>query len=72
MSSQIDLSLKNTFNNVAKKYHEARPSYNADVFEKLIEVTKIDPKTANLLEIGSGTGRSTIFLAKKGYKIVGK
>jgi ubiquinone/menaquinone biosynthesis C-methylase UbiE len=72
MDYKPDINLKTTFDSVAKKYEEARLGYPDELFEKLIEVTGIDTEKSNLLEIGCGTGKATVSLAKKGFKILGK
>uniref|UniRef100_A0A914DD68 Methyltransferase type 11 domain-containing protein n=1 Tax=Acrobeloides nanus TaxID=290746 RepID=A0A914DD68_9BILA len=71
MDYKPDINLKTTFDGVAKKYEEARLGYPDELFEKLIEVTGIDTEKSNLLEIGCGTGKATVSLAKKGFKILG-
>lgn len=63
-----DDTLRDTFDADAELYHASRPHYPAELFEVLIDTTKLD-KTAHLLEIGIGTGQATKPLAKEGYKI---
>lgn len=59
---------RSTFNANAQVYRDIRPSYPAELFDYLIQTTKL-PADANLLEIGPGTGQATLPLAKRGYKI---
>jgi SAM-dependent methyltransferase len=61
-------SLKRTFNEVAGLYNEIRPRYPDALFEKLIELLDLQPRS-RLLEIGPGTGQATRPLAKKGFEI---
>ena len=63
-----DIEYKHTFNNQAVLYNEARPTYPAELFSALIQVTEL-PTTAQLLEIGPGTGQATRPLAKLGHFI---
>lgn len=72
MDYKPNINLKTTFDTVAELYQKARPGYNDELFEKLIELTGISVERSSLLEIGCGTGRATKHLAKYGFKIVGK
>lgn len=59
---------RRTFNQVATLYDEARPGYPAAVFEDLVALAQLAP-TAQLLEIGAGTGHATLPLAQRGFRI---
>jgi ubiquinone/menaquinone biosynthesis C-methylase UbiE len=61
-------SLRQTFDQVAVRYHEARPRYPDDLFSALIDVTGLH-RNSKLLEIGPGTGQATRSLAEKGFEI---
>ena len=61
-------SLRQTFDEVALLYNEARPRYPDKLFSTLIDLTDLDAD-ATLLEIGPGTGQATKPLAQKGFKI---
>lgn len=61
---------RRTFDHQALLYDKARPTYPLDLFDKMIEVTGIQPGD-HLLEIGPGTGQATQPLAAKGYRITG-
>jgi len=63
-----NLNLKTTFNQTVELYHARRPTYPAELFDKLIKDTHL-PKHAALLEIGPGTGQATKPLAERGYQI---
>jgi 16S rRNA A1518/A1519 N6-dimethyltransferase RsmA/KsgA/DIM1 with predicted DNA glycosylase/AP lyase activity len=65
-----DLTLRQTFDEVARLYNEVRPRYPDNLFSTLIKVTGSSPK-AKLLEIGPGTGQATKPLAIHGYDITG-
>ena len=60
--------LKTTFDEVAEVYDHARPIYPEQLFDDLIALAKLQPR-ANLLEIGCGTGRTTLPLARRGFQI---
>jgi len=60
--------LKITFNQVAETYDRARPNYPERLFEDLIALAKLQ-SGADLLEIGCGTGRTTLPLAQRGFRI---
>jgi SAM-dependent methyltransferase len=62
--------LRTTFEEVPELYDRARPVYPAEVFDDLVDLTRL-PVGGRLLEIGSGTGQATLPLAERGFKIVG-
>jgi len=61
--------LRRTFDAAADRYHRARPDYPAPLFEDLIHLAGLSAG-ARLLEIGCGTGKATLPLARRGYRIV--
>uniref|UniRef100_A0A914E8K7 Uncharacterized protein n=1 Tax=Acrobeloides nanus TaxID=290746 RepID=A0A914E8K7_9BILA len=65
-----DLKLKTTFDGEAELYEGSRPGYPNELFERLVEMTNLNEE-ANLLEIGTGTGKATKPLAEKGFRITG-
>ena len=60
--------LKVTFDTVADRYHQARPDYPAELFTALVNEAGLAP-AARLLEVGCGTGKATLPLAKRGFRI---
>lgn len=60
--------LRDTFESVAQRYHSARPDYPAALFDDLISLTGLSPG-ARLVEVGCGTGKATIPLARRGFDI---
>ena len=60
--------LKVTFESIAERYHAARPDYPVELFDELIIAANL-PAGARLLEVGCGTGKATIPLAERGFKI---
>jgi SAM-dependent methyltransferase len=64
----LDRTLKTTFNDVAELYDRVRPHYPDQLFEDLIALTNLEPG-AEILEIGCGTGRATLPLAQRGFRI---
>jgi SAM-dependent methyltransferase len=62
-------SLKQTFDQVADFYDEARPRYPDELFDDLVELARLKDN-ASLLEIGCGTGIATLPLARRVFSIV--
>ena len=60
--------LRQTFDEVALLYNEARPQYPDHLFSTLVDIVGLDTH-ATLLEIGPGTGQATKPLAKRGFQI---
>jgi len=60
--------LKVTFDTVADRYHQARPDYPGELYTELISATGLRSGD-RLLEVGCGTGKATIPLAKRGLAI---
>jgi SAM-dependent methyltransferase len=61
-------SLRATFESVAGRYHHARPDYPPQLFDALTQLADLTPGD-RLLEVGCGTGKATIPLARRGYEI---
>jgi SAM-dependent methyltransferase len=61
--------LGTTFDRAAALYQQARPDYPTDLNEHLLEVTGLLPG-ARLLEVGCATGKATLPLARRGFRIV--
>ncbi len=59
-----------TFNEVASLYDGARPDYPEALFDDLIALSGV-PAGGSILEIGSGTGKATLPLARRGFSILG-
>jgi SAM-dependent methyltransferase len=59
---------RTTFDSAARSYHEARPDYPDALYDQLIQLTGITPDDP-VLEIGAGTGKATLPLARRGYQI---
>jgi SAM-dependent methyltransferase len=64
------IDLKTTFNQDAEAYNKYRPHYPATLLDTLVEYTHLSP-SAELLEIGPGTGQATADIAARGYYITG-
>lgn len=60
--------LRRTFDSAADRYHAARPEYPEPLFETLIEVTGLR-RGDRLLEVGCGSGKATLPLARRGFGI---
>jgi SAM-dependent methyltransferase len=59
-----------TFDRAAPLYQQARPEYPAALYERLLAVTNLAPG-ARLLEVGCATGKATLPLARRGFRITG-
>jgi len=60
--------LRRTFDQAAATYHHARPDYPDQLLDDLVSVTGLD-RTSHLLEVGCGTGKATLPLARRGLRI---
>ncbi len=60
--------LRATFDSAALRYHRARPDYPDELYAELIRIAGLTPG-ARLLEIGCGTGKATLPLARRGLAI---
>jgi SAM-dependent methyltransferase len=61
--------LRRTFGTVAEQYDRARPTYPAAVYDDLAALGDVPPG-GRVLEIGPGTGKATVELARRGYEVV--
>lgn len=61
--------LAHTFDRSADLYDEARPGYPDALFGDLARLSAIPPG-GRVLEIGCGTGKATLPLARRGYRIL--
>jgi SAM-dependent methyltransferase len=57
-----------TFDTAAELYHRARPDYPDELFDHLVEVTGLR-RGARVLEVGSATGKATLPMARRGYRL---
>jgi len=60
--------LRETFNQAAESYQRARPDYPGELFDALIEAAGLAPGD-RLLEVGCATGKATVPLARRGFRI---
>jgi trans-aconitate methyltransferase len=60
--------LRETFDRVAQQYDENRPSYPAEVFDDVLQISGATAGS-HLLEIGCGTGHATEVFAARGFRI---
>jgi len=67
---QDRLQLRQTFDQDAPLYDEARPGYPEALFDDIVSLSGI-PAQGRVLEIGSGTGQATVPMASRGYHILG-
>jgi SAM-dependent methyltransferase len=71
MDDERRLARARTFDEIAELYDRARPYYREELFDDLFEYAGIAPNESRVLEIGSGTGRATEPLARRGAEVVG-
>jgi SAM-dependent methyltransferase len=57
-----------TFDRAAELYQRARPEYPSDLYDRLLRITQLSPG-ARLLEVGCATGKATLPLAQRGFRI---
>lgn len=60
--------LASTFDGAADRYQRARTEYPVALYERLLDVTQLRPPS-RLLEIGCATGKATLPLAQRGFRI---
>lgn len=60
--------MKSQYDSVAQEYDEVRPGYPNELIDKLISASSVNIGS-EILEIGAGTGKATMLLAEKGFKI---
>ena len=61
--------LGRTFDQAADLYQDARPEYPDRLFDQLTELTGVRPGD-RVLEVGAGTGKATLPLARRGLRIM--
>ena len=59
---------RRTFDSAAELYQYARPEYPEALYDALIELAALEPGD-RLLEVGCGSGKATLPLARRGFKI---
>src|SRR5579862_1847603 len=60
--------LRTTFESAAASYQQARPEYPAELYDELIRLAGLRPG-GQLLEIGCATGKATVPLARRGFRV---
>jgi SAM-dependent methyltransferase len=60
--------LRTTFDSAAQLYHQARPDYPDELYDELVRLAALRPG-APLLEVGCATGKATLPLARRGFRI---
>ena len=64
------LRRRRSFDDAATTYAMARPDYPGALFDDLVTLAHLTP-SGRILEVGLGTGRATLPLARRGYTIIG-
>src|SRR5215472_15691837 len=60
--------LRRTFDSAADLYQRARPDYPEELLDELVTVTELAPGD-RLLEVGCASGKATLPLARRGFRI---
>ena len=60
--------LRQTFDQAAEHYARVRPDYPDELFDDLVALTGVTPGD-HLLEVGCATGKATLPLARRGFRI---
>lgn len=58
-----------TFDTIAELYNQARSGYPEELFDKLFELARLEPRGAEVVEIGPGTGQASVPLARRGCRL---
>jgi SAM-dependent methyltransferase len=61
--------LRRTFDGIAGRYQEARPEYPGELYTALVSLAGLRPETGALCEVGPGSGKATLPLARRGFRI---
>ena len=67
-SSEERERLRATFDRASERYHRARPEYPAALFDRLAELTGLEPGD-RVLEVGCATGKATLPLARRLFTV---
>lgn len=65
----FDLRRRDSFDEVAKLYEEARPGYPMQLYEDVVALSGIR-EGGRILEVGCGPGTATVEFARRGYSMV--
>jgi SAM-dependent methyltransferase len=60
--------MRRTFDSAASCYQQARPAYPSALLEQLVRLAELQADD-HLLEVGCATGKATVPLARRGYRI---
>ena len=62
-------NIQNIFDQAASDYEETRPGYPKELIQDIITISNL-PKNGLILEIGCGTGQTTVPFAERGYSMI--
>ena len=67
--ADLDETRRTSFDRNAEQYDAVRPSYPDAAIDDLLKRSSIEPG-GRVLEVGAGTGKATVLLARRGYSVV--
>lgn len=70
LSAEERLQRARTFDEIADLYDKGRREPPEWLYDDLFAESQLDPRTAQVLEIGCGTGKSTLPLARRGARVL--
>jgi len=70
LSVEERLQRAQTFDEIADLYDQGRREPPEWLYDDLLAESQLDPRTAQVLEIGCGTGKSTLPLARRGARVL--
>lgn len=66
---QLDERRRVSFDSRAEQYDQVRPGYPEPIVDELFELSGI-PAGGRILEVGAGTGKATVALARRGHPVI--
>ena len=65
---QLTDKLRNTFSNVIKDYDYARPNHPQEIYNEILEFSKLKQRD-DILEVGAGTGQATDLFLRENFNM---
>ena len=61
---------KDTFDQQVELYDEVRPGYPAQLLGQVVDYARLEA-AARIVEVGPGTGKATLYFARRGWRLAG-